>query len=360
MAEYQYVLGVAGSTTESIAALAALDGELLGVVAGAGLNLQDVEVVQFYENLQSLLASLKWIVERKDPEWTSKPVRVLLCAEGILRDSDLKIVEECLSNTFLRGVHLDQQLEVIRERGKAALLAALWRHEGIVVKAGTGAFVYGADSKGNTFRVGGWGPQVDSDGGGFWIGRAALAATTASSDGRKHEDKDFHKAIFRALGASSTVDLVGWVGFISERDTLRLKISGLARLVCDLAEAGDRTATRILEKAAQEIFRSFETVMRQLHRPTSLPTVFEGKLLENSTILASKLSLLIQQKYPRMRIYRSPYRPVVGLLVCGLKSIAPESALHELRRSVDSWDGEEAKLLLATYKVPLLLPGSVQ
>jgi N-acetylglucosamine kinase-like BadF-type ATPase len=55
---------------------------------------------------------------------------------------------------------------------------------GVVVAAGTGAVAFAVGPAGDTASADGWGYLLGDEGGGYWIGRAGLAAALAHRDGR--------------------------------------------------------------------------------------------------------------------------------------------------------------------------------
>jgi glucosamine kinase len=64
-----------------------------------------------------------------------------------------------------------------------ALLGAFAGQPGIVVIAGTGSVAVGWPGKGRVTRVGGHGFLLGDEGGGYWIGRAAISAALRARDG---------------------------------------------------------------------------------------------------------------------------------------------------------------------------------
>src|SRR3954463_4662456 len=64
-----------------------------------------------------------------------------------------------------------------------AHLGALAGEPGVVIVAGTGAIAL-AVGEHEVARADGWGTRLGDDGGGYWIGRAGLAAALRAHDGR--------------------------------------------------------------------------------------------------------------------------------------------------------------------------------
>ena len=72
---------------------------------------------------------------------------------------------------------------VVSNDAVTAHLGALGGEPGAVIVAGTGAIALAASPAGWA-RADGWGPMLGDDGGGYWIGRRALAMALREHDGR--------------------------------------------------------------------------------------------------------------------------------------------------------------------------------
>ena len=70
-----------------------------------------------------------------------------------------------------------------------ALAGALGQPVGTVLIAGTGSICYARTADGREARSGGWGSLMDDEGGGFALGRDALAAVVRAEDGRWHDGR---------------------------------------------------------------------------------------------------------------------------------------------------------------------------
>ena len=103
---------------------------------------------------------------------------------------------------------------------------------------------YGQSTDGREARSGGWGSLMDDEGGGFALGRDALAAVVRAEDGRIAPTV-LHDAVFEALQVGAVRELIGKIyapGF-GKRE-----VAALAPLVGAAAEQGDAAALRIAGK----------------------------------------------------------------------------------------------------------------
>src|SRR5213594_1054343 len=78
---------------------------------------------------------------------------------------------------------LARQVRVVTD-AEASLATAFAGGPGILVSAGTGSIAYARDPGGRLHSSGGHGWQVGDEGGGYWLGRRALAAAARAHDGR--------------------------------------------------------------------------------------------------------------------------------------------------------------------------------
>src|SRR3989449_2700392 len=74
--------------------------------------------------------------------------------------------------------------ERVEVRGdiEIALAAAFGDGPGILINAGTGSIAYARAPDGKLHRTGGHGWQLGDEGGGYWMGRPALAAASRAQD----------------------------------------------------------------------------------------------------------------------------------------------------------------------------------
>lgn len=120
-----------------------------------------------------------------------------------------------ISNPATR-VHLQNALQAGGYHGpvtftgdqQTALYGALGGPGGIVLIAGTGSICYGQSTDGREARSGGWGSLMDDEGGGFALGRDALAAVVRAEDGRIAPTV-LHDAVFKALQVGAVRELIG-------------------------------------------------------------------------------------------------------------------------------------------------------
>jgi glucosamine kinase len=185
---------------------------------------------------------------------------------------------------------------------ETALVGAHGQRYGILVLAGTGSVAYGINEAGEKARVGGWGYLMGDEGSGYWLGIQALRFVMHAYDGRENPTT-LTESVLTALNLKDESYIPLW---LHQDDTTRNRdIARLAPLVMEAATAGDDIANRIVDSAVQELLRLCQTAIRRLDM-SDPPIAFAGGLLENPTLLSTRLCELLDlpaiptPKYPPM------------------------------------------------------------
>lgn len=145
----------------------------------------------------------------------------------------------------------------------AAALALVGETVGVVVLAGTGAFVYGKTREGREALLDALGPMLGDYGGGYQIGSLAVRAAAKSGWNPRHQTS-LAPVIHKACGINEAEPRGrSLIGFMYEPHD-RAEIAAFAKLVDFEAEAGDRIARAILEKAAADIAETLRDVVDRL------------------------------------------------------------------------------------------------
>ncbi|UUU20304.1 BadF/BadG/BcrA/BcrD ATPase family protein [Streptomyces sp. DSM 40750] len=194
------------------------------------------------------------------------------------------------------GVHSDIETAFAAAPGHPA--------DGLLLVAGTGAVSARIVGRAPVATAGGDGWLLGDDGGGFWIGRAAVRAVLRAADGRSVPTA-LAPAVGRALGLPTevlppedygTTDTVRWTAprraayrehllpAVMDRPPVRL--ADHAPLVVRAAEEKDAVAVRILHEATR---RLAETVTALDPRPGE-PLVLTGGLLASHGPLLNPLA----------------------------------------------------------------------
>ena len=183
---------------------------------------------------------------------------------------------------------------------------------GICVVAGTGSICVGMS--GDSFhRASGWGSIIGDAGGGFEIGRKALATVAASVEERQPPTA-LGGTLARACGASSMAELLQWV----YQDTSWACVASLAPAVLACAASGDTTAVSILKQTSAELVESVVVVAGRLEEGSNgepAPLVLSGGLFshQEQSIYRSLVEEQLVRRLPQHPIRRCAFispRPV--------------------------------------------------
>jgi glucosamine kinase len=200
-----------------------------------------------------------------------RPPAAALCAglAGVGHATEREAVREALSEAGIAD-----RVTVVSD-GEIALEGALGGGPGLLVIAGTGSVAYGRSEDGRVERCGGWGMVVGDEGSAYAIGCAALAEALRAHDGRGRPTR-LLPAVLRHLGAATPTEIPPWAGRAEKAD-----IAALASVVSALSESSDRTATRVLDRAAQDLAAHVAALAERLAPWKSAPAVvFFGGVFE--------------------------------------------------------------------------------
>jgi N-acetylglucosamine kinase-like BadF-type ATPase len=188
-----------------------------------------------------------------------------------------------------------RSLEVVAD-GEIALAAAFGTEPGILINAGTGSIAYARDRHGRLRRSGGYGWQVSDEGGGYWIGRRALAAVAKARDGGGNGGALLAR-LLPALKLHEFDDLVRWAASAEPAH-----IAALAPHVMSAAAAGDPAALRIVEDAAAELVSLVQVVEPMFASEDPLPVAAAGGLLRAGSPLLEAFKVRLEAAVPRVRL----------------------------------------------------------
>lgn len=137
----------------------------------------------------------------------------------------------------------------------AALLGAHGGADGAILILGTGSIAL-VRSRGQEFRIGGYGFPISDEGSGAALGLSAMRHALRALDGRTRATP-LSAAVTERFD-HDTARAVAWMDAATPRD-----YAALAPLVMDHAEAGDAIARSIVEDAALHVERFVETIFER-------------------------------------------------------------------------------------------------
>lgn len=278
------------------------------VVAGETGGASNFQIIGTEKASQNILAITQAILRKTGAELSHIKVMYLgLTGAGRIGDADRMRDSfiECLKK---EGYPLPKVQ--IGSDAIAALEGAFPGKPGMILISGTGSILFAKDRNERLHRVGGWGRYIGDEGSGYAIGRACLSAIAREFDGRG-EKTSLSQLLreSRKIGTSQSL--------IAEVYQNRLDIASLAPMVIKAAADGDRIATEIVMKAAEDLSEHVRAMLPQLR--SAVPLVLAGSVLSTNNFLSEKVRRLIQDKFPELKIQEPEHPPAVGAALLALK-----------------------------------------
>src|SRR6185295_3490606 len=177
-----------------------------------------------------------------------------------------------------------------------SLAAAFGDGPGILLNAGTGSIAFARSPDAHLHRAGGHGWQLGDEGGGYWLGRRALAAAARAHDGLE-ESSTLLERLLVALGLETFDDLIRWTATATPA-----QVAALAPHVLNAAREGEIVAQQIVEEAAAELSQLVRVLLRHFPDNNGIKMATVGGLLRAGSPLLIALRADLATDLPRARI----------------------------------------------------------
>ncbi|BCG77194.1 N-acetylglucosamine kinase [Mesorhizobium sp. 113-3-3] len=235
----KFVLGIDGGGTSCRAALATVDGAVIGRAKSGAANIR-TDLTGARSNIVDA-ARQAFIAAGQDPELIPQTPAILGLA-GANVGTYRQQLEAILPFSISR-VETDAEI---------ALEGAVGSGDGAMAILGTGT-AYMARRQAKSRAIGGWGFQVGDQGSGARIGRDLLEQTLLAHDGVRARSPltDAMMAIFR----NNPEDVVEFTTNAKPGD-----FGGFAPKVFEHAERGDAVANWIVDKAVSDVEASLDAL----------------------------------------------------------------------------------------------------
>jgi N-acetylglucosamine kinase-like BadF-type ATPase len=304
-----HVLGIDAGGTKTVCLLADDQGRVVAEARGGGANLQSVGELEVEKVLHT-------VMETALAERGLVPAAICLGIAGVDRPADAEVIRGIMQRIGYKSRAL-----VVND-ALVALEAGAGDRPGVVIVAGTGSIAYGRNDAAQAARAGGWGYLLGDEGGGFWIGRAALAAVVRQFDGRGPATR-LTALVLTEMGLSSPTELVHEIYY---RDLHRRAIASLAALVQQAADAGDAVAGQILARAGTELAAAAGSVITRLGmRGDAFPTILAGGIFRGVPSLVRDVDTRMSEIAPRSSVQRLEVEPAVGAVRLALGAARGET-----------------------------------
>jgi N-acetylglucosamine kinase-like BadF-type ATPase len=291
-----HVLGIDAGGTKTVCVLADERGILVSEARGPGANLHAA-------GERAVERVLHDIIEAAVGDRAITPSAVCLGIAGVDRDDEMRTLE-----ALMRRIGHSAHVLIVND-ALIALVAGARDAPGIVIVAGTGSIVYGRNATGEAARAGGWGHIIGDEGSGYWIGREALAAVMRAADGRGPATG----LTAEILAHFDVADVSRLPRIVYDRDIPRMSVAATGPIVQHAAEQGDAVATRILERACEELVLAARSVATQLDmRGDPFTFHLAGGVFRVVPWLGDELSRRLIEVAPRCQVRSLIEEPAMG------------------------------------------------
>ena len=304
----QYVVGVDGGNTKTIALVSAMDGTVLGVGRGGCSDIytnRDPEVP---------LAQLEIAVYQA---LSSAGIRPEELVAGVFSLAGADWPEDfTLLETALRERGFGRKITVVND-AVGALRAGSAEGPAVVVVCGTGAATAARSTDGRVWHSSWWqDPQ-----GAHHLGEQTLRAVYRAEIG-VDPPTALSEAVLGHFGQSSIEDVLHILTARGSDHPARRKVAGLARVLLDVAESGDLAAREIVGRHGASLGDYALAAARQVGiGSVSFALVLSGGVLRHeSRLLTDALVERVQATSPGVEPAFSPFEPAAGALFMALES----------------------------------------
>lgn len=278
-----YVTGWDGGGTKTAVVYMNMDGAVLGRSVFGPLNPNGSSPDQVRQTVREAISDMK-----KMPGGLCGCAVLQVGFAGVSNPSARTLLTQAIREEGFSG-----ELRLAGDH-ETMLYGAVGR-EGTVLISGTGSVALGKNSRGETFRCGGWGYLIGDEGSGYAIGRDILTAVVRAHDGRG-SDTLLSGQVFETLGISNMEELIR---FVYDPASDKARIASLAPLLVPALERGDETAKAIAGRAAGELILLAATVLGRLSLEEGT-IALTGGILAQISVIRQKVEAELASRYPAL------------------------------------------------------------
>ncbi|HLS09171.1 N-acetylglucosamine kinase [Lentibacillus sp.] len=315
----EYVAGIDGGGTKTVAAIADAKGSVLAKAAAGPVNPNVVQKEELFQTLHALIEDLKNQSGAKFGQITS----LFAGMSGAGNDKTVNMLTEMLCELVPSDTKVQVEPDTVN-----ALYSGTYGQPGIVQISGTGSITFGINTEGERDRTGGWGYLFGDEGSGYDIGRAGIIAALKAFD-RRGKDTILLDMVRTHFRIDNPYDLIQ---HIYAAESPKSDISPVAKLVFAAYKNDDTAAHEILTNAVTEISDSIRTLKAKLFRPEEeVVAVLCGGVFADKAILPALLVAELQEDQ-QLTIMTPDMEPVGGSIIGALlmENIKPDDAIIQM------------------------------
>lgn len=311
----QYILGVDGGNTKTIAIVAALDGTILGTGRGGCGDIYNasIEGTNLLDSASAAIANIEYAVETALKAAQVKAADLFTAVfnmAGADWPEDFALLEKAMK---LRGYG---RILTVQNDAMGVLHAGVADNIGVSVICGTGGATGARGPDGRIWHSSMWQDQVQ---GSFDMSRKAFDAVIRSELGIEPPTK-LKRCFLDYFGLDSVEEMLHL--FTGRIQRPAKQIDGLTRFLLDEAEAGDIVARQIVQEHGRALGDYAVVASRFVGlEGTPFSLVLAGGVLRHpSSLLADTIIERVQLSSPEVRPKRSRFEPIIGVLFSALEA----------------------------------------
>ncbi len=265
-----YILGVDGGGTKTLALLGDLDGNVLARGTSGSSNYNAV-------GFDAACSALEIAIDMARKDHPGELSALCLGLAGAGRKEDVERFQEWAIHRFP-----NTRIQVVSD-ADILLMAGAPSGPALALICGTGSIVYGRTASGEIIRSGGWGYLFGDEGSGYAIGIAALRAVMAAYDGRGAKTL-LSELVLEHYGLREAPELVH---AIYGDQSPRLAVATLSKVVEQAAGQNDPVANAIFDESSQELVRAIAAVYPKLGTSSVSFAITGGTILHGNHLQQS-------------------------------------------------------------------------
>ncbi len=320
-----YILGVDGGGTKTLAAVADLDGNVLGLFRSGASNFQGIGSVRAGINLSEAIDGSLGAAG-------AKPNQILFATYGIAgadRGDDFDTVLG-----YVEPVNSAPRYMITNDT-TIALRAGTKDGVGVALIAGTGSNTIGFSKDYRQKKVGGLGKFTGDYGSANDLAEKGVLAAMKAFDGRGRKTL-MYDLFCKELNIAKLEDIIEYY-YVDK--FIPMRIGDYAKIVFQAANQGDRVALQILKQTGRQVGHEAVTCMRALFKPSEeIPVVLGGSVFqrgENPTMI-QMLTEYIRKRFPNAFVVTLKNEPCLGALQWSLDRVGEKKASIKRSRRLAS------------------------
>ncbi len=251
------------------------------------------------------------------PELVAEHINSLLDDMNI-RGKEIGWISGISDQSLIEALKEACPVEHIENHGElgVGLAAAEIFGDGLLSLSGTGAtsFVRIGDK---VMTLGGYGSAVYDGGSGYWIGRTAVKAAIADAEDHGPRTLITELLAERLGGKKSRDSFIDTIFSIYGQAGMSptTVIASFTKLVSDAADAGDKTALRILEQAGFLVGSQLVALVKRNNLPKNLPVTISGSVWRSTPIMFDTFRAVLAEGNMEGKLYIPSFEPIIGAVI---------------------------------------------